>query len=51
MADSAGREKPLSCQVCNKSFGRSEHLKRHVLTHTRSREYQCRICRKSFFRK
>ncbi|TIA07829.1 hypothetical protein D6C80_09567 [Aureobasidium pullulans] len=51
MADNAGREKPLSCQVCNKSFGRSEHLKRHVLTHTRSREYQCRICRKSFFRK
>ncbi|THZ80201.1 hypothetical protein D6C84_07628 [Aureobasidium pullulans] len=51
MADSAGRDKPLSCQVCNKSFGRSEHLKRHVLTHTRSREYQCRICRKSFFRK
>lgn len=51
MAESATKDKPLSCQFCGKTFGRSEHLKRHVLTHTRSREFQCRICRKAFFRK
>jgi hypothetical protein len=51
MAESAARDRSLSCQFCDKSFGRSEHLKRHILTHTRTREHQCRLCDKAFFRK
>jgi hypothetical protein len=39
------------CHVCNKSFGRSEHLRRHLLTQTRSRHFHCRLCRKTIPRK
>ena len=27
-------EKPFSCNICDKKFRRSEHLKRHEMTHT-----------------
>ena len=36
--------------MCGRLFKRHEHLKRHILIHTRERTYQCPICRKRFYR-
>lgn len=41
----------LQCKTCGKSFGRVEHLKRHVLSHTQERQYQCSHCKKQFMRR
>ena len=42
------RERRYDCVQCVKSFHRSEHLKTHMLVHTRERSYICRECNKSF---
>ena len=41
----------LTCNLCQRSFGRLEHLKRHVLTHTKERQFHCSRCGKDFFRR
>lgn len=40
----------LKCVHCAKSFGRVEHLKRHLLTHSNSRSFRCSVCEKGFSR-
>jgi len=47
------KEKPkkeYTCEVCLKQFGRQQHLKRHILTHTGERPYPCHMCDKRFRR-
>jgi len=47
------KEKPkkeFKCEYCNKVFGRQQHLKRHILTHTGERPYPCTLCDKRFRR-
>nr|CAB3267864.1 ZF(BTB/POZ) zinc finger protein [Phallusia mammillata] len=49
----AKKEKPKKeyrCEYCNKMFGRQQHLKRHILTHTGERPYPCQYCDKRFRR-
>ncbi|KAH6992542.1 hypothetical protein EDB82DRAFT_151039 [Fusarium venenatum] len=41
---------PFQCRFCPKTFGRQEHLARHVRAHTREKPYGCRQCNKSFSR-
>lgn len=41
------------CEVssCLRSFGRAEHLKRHLLTHQNNKPHRCHHCHKLFTRK
>lgn len=40
-----------SCQFCNKSFSRKEHMVNHERKHTGETPHRCDICKKSFTRK
>ncbi|KAL6308834.1 STE like transcription factor-domain-containing protein [Sparassis latifolia] len=46
------RTKAFVCPLfsCGRMFKRTEHLKRHLRTHTLERPYQCQRCRKRFSR-
>jgi hypothetical protein len=44
------REFVCPVRFCIKAFKRLEHLKRHVLTHTRQRPYACHHCARCFSR-
>lgn len=51
---SALQSKGLSrhvCPICNQSFGRTEHLERHIAAHKGSRPWICEYCRSRFSRK
>lgn len=37
-------ERPFQCQVCRKSFNRSDKLKIHQRGHTGNKPYRCQIC-------
>jgi len=39
-----------SCEVCTKTFTRSNHLKSHMLIHTAERPFSCKVCNKKFRR-
>ena len=44
-------KKPSSqCTVCNKTFRRAEHLRRHFRSHTDDKPFACSICGKRFAR-
>ncbi|KAF2460841.1 hypothetical protein BDY21DRAFT_333575 [Lineolata rhizophorae] len=40
----------LSCPECSRSFGRIEHLRRHVRSHGSDRPLKCSRCQKGFYR-
>jgi len=42
--------KKYVCTYCNKRFGWSTDLKRHILTHTGERPFQCQLCGATFTR-
>ncbi|KAM6925924.1 uncharacterized protein PEZ65_009541 [Lycodopsis pacificus] len=44
---SAG-EKRFRCSECEKTFGTSQNLKRHMRTHTGEKPFSCSVCKKSF---
>lgn len=46
--DSAGTEKPYTCQHCSKVFTRSWNFQRHILIHTGQKPYKCQKCPKAF---
>lgn len=39
------------CDYCSKAFGRTEHLKRHLLIHTKENTFRCTHCPKEFIRR
>ncbi|KAH7080864.1 hypothetical protein FB567DRAFT_114394 [Paraphoma chrysanthemicola] len=39
------------CPTCHNTFSRTDHLKRHLLTHSDIRRFVCRTCNKGFNRK
>ena len=45
-------EKPYLCKFCNKLFGRSDHLRTHIRTHTGEKPYPCEVagCDRRFAR-
>lgn len=42
------KEKPFSCETCDKKFGRIDSLVKHGLTHTMEKNLICEICSKAF---
>lgn len=43
-------EKRFHCSVCQRSFTRNDHLKRHQLQHTGVKPYPCQFCGTAFAR-
>jgi hypothetical protein len=43
--------RPHICKICNRSFVRLEHVKRHERSHTKEKPFGCHACIKCFSRK
>ena len=41
-------EKPYECDVCERRFTQSQHLKAHKRIHTNEKPYECDVCDKAF---
>ncbi|KAF2688094.1 C6 transcription factor-like protein RegA [Lentithecium fluviatile CBS 122367] len=46
----AEQQRLFQCSTCKRSFGRADHLTRHVRAHTRQKPYVCPVCSKGFAR-
>ncbi|KAI8907763.1 hypothetical protein DFJ77DRAFT_434351, partial [Powellomyces hirtus] len=45
------RDKPFTCPLCDKSFGRKVDRDRHMNVHTKEKTHLCPYCSKTFTRK
>lgn len=41
-------KKSFECSFCNRAFGSSSNLKRHVMIHTGEKPFTCTVCRRPF---
>lgn len=49
-ATSTSNDGRFTCSECQRTFGRVEHLRRHLASHEAERPYRCPVCNKGFFR-
>ncbi|XP_037773047.1 zinc finger protein 79-like [Penaeus monodon] len=45
------KEKPYSCEICNKAFSYKSSLEIHMRRHRKEKTYSCEICNKAFYLK
>jgi hypothetical protein len=45
------KPRPHICGTCSRSFARTEHLKRHELSHTKEKPFECPECSRCFARR
>jgi hypothetical protein len=45
------KPRPHVCGTCSRSFARTEHLKRHELSHTKEKPFECPECTRRFARR
>ncbi|CAH1379889.1 hypothetical protein MTP99_003733 [Tenebrio molitor] len=46
----SNRDRPFTCEVCNRSFGYKHVLQNHERTHTGEKPFECQECHKRFTR-
>ncbi|KAK0384824.1 hypothetical protein NLU13_7302 [Sarocladium strictum] len=49
-ASSPSQRRQLHCPYCERTFGRVDHLTRHIRSHLQDRPFRCKVCDKAFGR-